>query len=487
MGDQLHRPTLLLECTKIDLDRKPYSTNIPSPNSSNSSSTSSNLGAILGGTFGGLFVITLAALIFVYLKRKEDKIKYGYPAEQQQPRSAGVTPRNGVMSLNNVEKETAGRGIETVAMLLSNDSETARNPQKGAFKPQSSVLRDPQDESGLGYRSPLMGGGEIATEFSPHNQSQMLQQQYQTYPQPPPSGLTQYNILPKDMQTTPAPPVSLIPMSVYMPNTSYSAPAATGVIAPPAFAPYQQTFGFSTEITPNDVYRAHHIGSGTATPESSTFAGSTLPPASFSPPPPTFNNSFSTPVVALPPTSLATSGLQQISAPVSTAAYLPSSVYSVSSQTYSTASAANSSPSASHHSYSYNSGSVAPSGVALSREFYAPSSSMSTTTASPSLASSPAATTTTTTTVVAAAAAAAAAAQPPLALHHDNFDNGITSTVAVRVPDSVPEDQYLAYVLAQQQHEQSLISAATTTTTNTPMPESPPSLASLPRRPNLQA
>ena len=86
------------------------STSIPSPNSSDSSKTSSNLGAILGGTFGGLFVITLAALIFVYLKRKEDSIKYGYPAEQQQQRSAGVTPHSGVMGLNSVEKETRGRG-----------------------------------------------------------------------------------------------------------------------------------------------------------------------------------------------------------------------------------------------------------------------------------------------------------------------------------------------------------------------------------------
>ena len=355
-------------------------------------------------------------------------------------------------------------------MLHSNDSETARNPQKGAFKPQSSILRDPQDESGLGYQSPLMGGGEIATGFSPYNQ-------YQTYTQPPGSGLTQHTVFPKDMQANPIIPVSLIPMSTYVPNTSYSAPAATAVIAPPAFAPYQQTFGSSTEIAPSGVYRAHHIGSGTATPEGSTFAGSTLPPASFSQPPPTFNNSFSAPMVIAPlPTSLATSGLQQISAPVSTAAYVPSSVYSANSQTYSMASAANSSPSASHHSYSYSSGSVAPSSVALSRDVYAPSSSMSTTTASPSLASSAAATTTT-----------AAAAQSPLTLHRDSFDNGITSTVAVKVPDSVPEDQYLAYVLAQQQYEQSLTSAATATMANTPMPESPPSLASLPRRPNMQA
>ncbi|KAG0038485.1 hypothetical protein BGZ82_000104 [Podila clonocystis] len=46
------------------------------------SAENSNLGAILGGTFGSLFVIALAALIYVYVLRRKDKVKYAAPVEQ---------------------------------------------------------------------------------------------------------------------------------------------------------------------------------------------------------------------------------------------------------------------------------------------------------------------------------------------------------------------------------------------------------------------
>lgn len=51
-----------------------------------SSAKDSNLGAILGGTFGSLFVIALAALIYIYLLRRSDKVKYAAPIEQRSDR-----------------------------------------------------------------------------------------------------------------------------------------------------------------------------------------------------------------------------------------------------------------------------------------------------------------------------------------------------------------------------------------------------------------
>ncbi|KAG0096056.1 hypothetical protein BGZ93_005072 [Podila epicladia] len=75
-----------------------YLLNAPKPNAASPGATSSgphstsptaapsakdsNLGAILGGTFGSLFVIALAALIYVYVLRRKDKIKYAAPVEQ---------------------------------------------------------------------------------------------------------------------------------------------------------------------------------------------------------------------------------------------------------------------------------------------------------------------------------------------------------------------------------------------------------------------
>ncbi|KAG0018886.1 hypothetical protein BGZ81_010036 [Podila clonocystis] len=53
----------------------------------------SNLGAILGGTFGSLFVIALAALIYVYVLRRKDKVKYAAPVEQT-PDGDNGSPEN---------------------------------------------------------------------------------------------------------------------------------------------------------------------------------------------------------------------------------------------------------------------------------------------------------------------------------------------------------------------------------------------------------
>lgn len=50
------------------------------------SAKDSNLGAILGGTFGSVFVIALAALIYIYLLRRKDKVEYTAPAEQRSDR-----------------------------------------------------------------------------------------------------------------------------------------------------------------------------------------------------------------------------------------------------------------------------------------------------------------------------------------------------------------------------------------------------------------
>lgn len=52
--------------------------------SSSSSSSSTNLGAILGGVFGCLFVITMAGMVYLYVKRREDKIRFDSLAAKQQ-------------------------------------------------------------------------------------------------------------------------------------------------------------------------------------------------------------------------------------------------------------------------------------------------------------------------------------------------------------------------------------------------------------------
>ncbi|KAG0378249.1 hypothetical protein BGX24_004390 [Mortierella sp. AD032] len=92
-------------------------------------SKSNNLGAILGGTFGALFVIAVSAMVYLFLKRREDKIKYGTPSDQQD----SLDPDNDEKSIS-------------PAYLHSNNStnSTQRNPH-------SSDGRDPQDISGAAF------------------------------------------------------------------------------------------------------------------------------------------------------------------------------------------------------------------------------------------------------------------------------------------------------------------------------------------------
>ncbi|KAF9118654.1 hypothetical protein BGW39_000974 [Mortierella sp. 14UC] len=92
---------------------------------------SSNLGAILGGTFGALFVIAVSAMVYLFLKRREDKIKYGAPSDQQ-----------------NTLDDNDEKAISP-AYLHSNNSTASsqRNPQRS----QDGDGRDPQDISGAAF------------------------------------------------------------------------------------------------------------------------------------------------------------------------------------------------------------------------------------------------------------------------------------------------------------------------------------------------
>ncbi|KAG0341309.1 hypothetical protein BG000_009549 [Podila horticola] len=92
------------------------------------STNDSNLGAILGGTFGSLFVIALAALIYVYVLRRKDKVKYAAPLEQ--------TPDGG----NGGPEKFAGDGHgrrDPQEMVGLNQQTLDRNPY--------SVNLDPKD------------------------------------------------------------------------------------------------------------------------------------------------------------------------------------------------------------------------------------------------------------------------------------------------------------------------------------------------------
>ncbi|KAG0206036.1 hypothetical protein BGX33_007609 [Mortierella sp. NVP41] len=88
-------------------------------------SESNNLGAILGGTFGALFVIAVSAMVYLFLKRREDKIKYGTPSDQQDGHE------------------------EYDEKPASADNSSQRNPHHV----QRSDGRDPQDISGLVYKN----------------------------------------------------------------------------------------------------------------------------------------------------------------------------------------------------------------------------------------------------------------------------------------------------------------------------------------------
>ena len=103
---------------------------------------SNNLGAILGGTFGALFVIAVSAMVYLFLKRREDKIKYGVPSDQQ----------------SSVD-ENDEKAISP-AYLHSNNS--TNSSQRNPHRSQHGDGRDPQDASGIGY------GGLRSLESASH-------------------------------------------------------------------------------------------------------------------------------------------------------------------------------------------------------------------------------------------------------------------------------------------------------------------------------
>ncbi|KAF9543725.1 Leucine-zipper-like transcriptional regulator 1 [Mortierella hygrophila] len=118
---------------------------------------SNNLGAILGGTFGALSVIAISAMVYLFLKRREDKIKYGAPSDQQ-----SSVDENGEMSVS-------------PAYLHSNNS--TNSSQRNPHRPQDGDGRSPQDASGIGYSGdtashlgqvPKGGGGIYPVEASSH-------------------------------------------------------------------------------------------------------------------------------------------------------------------------------------------------------------------------------------------------------------------------------------------------------------------------------
>lgn len=92
---------------------------------------SNNLGAILGGTFGALFVIAISAMVYLVLKRREDKVKYGAPSDQQS-------------SVDENDEKTI-----SPAYLHSNNS--TNSSQRNPHRSQHGDVRDPQDASGIGY------------------------------------------------------------------------------------------------------------------------------------------------------------------------------------------------------------------------------------------------------------------------------------------------------------------------------------------------
>ncbi|KAG0210470.1 hypothetical protein BGX28_009280 [Mortierella sp. GBA30] len=91
--------------------------------------SSSNLGAILGGTFGALFVIALSGILYLYLKRKENKKKDA---------TARDLARQEVASFEKPE------GPTSTMLLRKSDASQTRNPQK-YMDPASP--RHPQDSN----------------------------------------------------------------------------------------------------------------------------------------------------------------------------------------------------------------------------------------------------------------------------------------------------------------------------------------------------
>ncbi|KAG0275353.1 hypothetical protein BGZ96_003825 [Linnemannia gamsii] len=128
-------PSYLLNWSKTTtslVGAKPTANTAPlAPTTETTAVKSNNLGAILGGTFGTLFVIAVSAMIYLFLKRREDKVKYGTPSDQQD-------------SLDDNEEKSI-----SPAYLHSNDS--TNSSHRSPHRSQVGDARDPQDASGVGY------------------------------------------------------------------------------------------------------------------------------------------------------------------------------------------------------------------------------------------------------------------------------------------------------------------------------------------------
>ncbi|KAF9325286.1 hypothetical protein BG006_011221 [Podila minutissima] len=103
-------------------------TGTPEPSSSNN-----NLGAILGGVFGSLFVITIAVLIYMFVLRRKDKVKYTPPSDQK---SAGGASDDNSGSPEVLQNPPASVLASVLNYQQSNDSQHSqpRNPQLLALK-----------------------------------------------------------------------------------------------------------------------------------------------------------------------------------------------------------------------------------------------------------------------------------------------------------------------------------------------------------------
>ncbi|KAG0018885.1 hypothetical protein BGZ81_010035 [Podila clonocystis] len=99
----------------------------PEPSSPN------NLGAILGGVFGSLFVIAMAAAIYIFFLRRKDKAKYSTPTDQK---SAGGASGDNHGSSESLQSPPTSFLTSAFNYQQSNDSQQSqpRNPQLVALK-----------------------------------------------------------------------------------------------------------------------------------------------------------------------------------------------------------------------------------------------------------------------------------------------------------------------------------------------------------------
>ncbi|KAG0042033.1 hypothetical protein BGZ83_000988, partial [Gryganskiella cystojenkinii] len=263
-------------------------------------SPSNDLGLILGGTFGGLLVLATAGVIFVCLKHRENRIKYG---------------------------------IHSVL----------RNPQKGMVGAQDSVLRSPQ-QGMVGALDSEPHIGILPASATPSAAQAIANTRVESFTAKPKDAQTASAAMFAAAPTTPS-----SPSTAYLSKSSYSATAAVAIppvpkstvtssaLSPQVLSNYQQFVAFrsSTELShqQSHVYRAQYYPSttGTATPDgSSTAAGSpansdslvytTAPMDPNTVPSNVYNNNaYSVPVMQNP--ALISTRFSGTSAPVNMAAF----------------------------------------------------------------------------------------------------------------------------------------------------------------------